>query len=58
LRSTNAAVIKRVFGGGRDIEKEEIRHFYKSDQIKNALDETKCKPYTIYKIKKIHNAIL
>lgn len=45
------AVIKRVFERGNDNEKEEIKRFYKSDQIKKALDETIRKPYTIYKNK-------
>lgn len=47
----SVAVIKRVFERGNDIEKEEIKRFYKSDQIKNALDQTIRKPYTIYKNK-------
>jgi hypothetical protein len=47
LRSTNAAVIKRVFEVVEILKRKKL-DIYKSDQIKNALDETKC-PYTIYK---------
>ncbi|UFH35098.1 helix-turn-helix transcriptional regulator [Flavobacterium acetivorans] len=45
------AVIKRVFERGNAIEIEEIKRFYKSDQIKKVLDQTVRKPYTIYKNK-------
>ncbi|MGM8362450.1 helix-turn-helix transcriptional regulator [Flavobacterium sp. ARAG 55.4] len=34
------AVIKRVFERGNAIEIEEIKRFYKSDQIKKVLDQT------------------
>lgn len=47
----SVAVIKRVHERGNDIEKEEIKRFYKSDQIKKALEQTIRKPYTIYKNK-------
>jgi hypothetical protein len=41
LRSTNAAVIKRVFEVVEILKRKKL-DIYKSDQIKNALDETKC----------------
>ncbi|RXJ51499.1 helix-turn-helix transcriptional regulator [Gelidibacter gilvus] len=43
------AVIKRVFERGNDIEKEEIKRFYKSARIKEALSNETRKPYAIYK---------
>ena len=47
----SAAVIKRVFEGGNDIEKEEIKRLYKSAKIKEALSSEIRKPYTVYKNK-------
>lgn len=43
------AVIKRVFELGNAIEKEEIKRFYKSDKIKDALSSEIRMPYTIHK---------
>lgn len=45
------AVIKRVFERGNDSEKEEIKRFYKSVKIKEALSYGTRKPYTVYKNK-------
>lgn len=45
------AVIRRVFERGNDIEKEEIKRFYKSEKIKEALSDGNRKPYTIYQNK-------
>ena len=42
------AVIKRIFERGNDIEKEEIKHFYKSAIVKDTLAKSIRKPYTIY----------
>ncbi|WP_432221768.1 helix-turn-helix transcriptional regulator [Flavobacterium sp. TMP13] len=50
-QSQAVAVIKRIFERGNDIEKEEIKRFYKSARIKAALTKTIRKPYTIYKNK-------
>ncbi|WP_026714426.1 helix-turn-helix transcriptional regulator [Flavobacterium daejeonense] len=50
-KKQNIAVIKRVFERGNDIEMEEIKRFYNSDQIKNALDQNTRKYYTVYKNK-------
>ena len=47
----SVAVIKRVFERGNDIEKEEIKNFYKSDEIKMALAYGTRKPYTIHRNK-------
>ncbi len=47
----SAAVINRVFERGNDIEKEEIKRFYSSAEIKDALAHGIRKPYTIYKNK-------
>jgi plasmid maintenance system antidote protein VapI len=47
----SVAVIRRVFERGNDIEKKEINRFYKSAQIKIALQQTISEPYTIYKNK-------
>ena len=46
-----AAVIIRVFERGNDIEKEEIKRFYKSEQIRSTLKQNTRKPYTVYKNK-------
>jgi len=43
------AVIKRVFDRGNAFEKEEIKRFYKSTKIKDALVDGILKPYTINK---------
>ena len=45
------AVIKRVFERGNAIEKEEIKRFYKSAKIKDALAHGIREPYTIYENK-------
>lgn len=45
------AVIKRVFERGNAIEKKEIKRFYKSAKIKEALSRRTRKPYTVYKNK-------
>lgn len=47
----SAAVIKRVFERGNDIEKEKIKRFYTSAKIKSALARGVRKPYIIYKNK-------
>ena len=47
----SAAVIRRVFERGNAIEKEEIKRFYKSAEIKEALAQEIREPYTIYKNK-------
>lgn len=47
----SVAVIKRVFDRGNDIEKEEIKRFYKSAIIKVALTQKSGESYTIYKNK-------
>lgn len=47
----STVVIKRVFERGNDIEMEEIKRFYNSDKIKNALDQNTRKDYTVYKNK-------
>lgn len=47
----SAAVIKRVFDRGNDLEKEEIKRFYTSEKVKDALARRVRKPYTIYKNK-------
>ena len=47
----SVAVIKRIFERGNDTEKEEIKRFYKSAEIKAALTQRIRKPYTIYKNK-------
>ena len=52
-KKQSVAVIKRVFERGNAIEKEAIKLFYTSDQIKNALDQTIRQPYTIYKNKEL-----
>lgn len=44
------AVIQRVFERGSEADKEEITHFYGTDKINQALEESKIrKPSTIYK---------
>lgn len=44
------AVIQRVFERGSEADKEEITHFYGTDKINQALEESKArKPYTIYR---------
>jgi len=50
-QNQSIAVIKRIFERGNDIEKEEIKRFYKSAKIKAALQQTIRKPYTIYRNK-------
>ena len=45
------AVILRIFERGNDIEKEEIKRFYKSELIKATLEQNTRKPYTVYKNK-------
>lgn len=47
----SVAVIKRIFERGNDIEKEEIKRFYKNAIVKSALEQSNRKPYTIYKNK-------
>lgn len=42
------AVIRRIFERGNDIEKEEIKHFYKNAIVKDTLAKSTRKPYTIY----------
>nr|WP_315176771.1 helix-turn-helix domain-containing protein [uncultured Flavobacterium sp.] len=50
-KNQSEAVIKRVFERGNEIEKEEIKRFYKSAKTKAVLAKTNQKPYTIYKNK-------
>jgi len=50
-QNQSIAVIKRVFERGNDIEKEEIKRFYRDEKIKEALSKAIRKPYTIYKNK-------
>jgi plasmid maintenance system antidote protein VapI len=50
-QNQSIAVIKRVFERGNDIEKEEIKRFYTSEKIKEALSKAIRKPYTIYRNK-------
>lgn len=50
-QNQSIAVIKRVFERGNDIEKEEIKHFYTNEKIKEALSKAIRKPYTIYRNK-------
>ncbi|WP_439953510.1 DUF6922 domain-containing protein [Gelidibacter salicanalis] len=50
-RNQSLAVINRIFERGNDIEKEEIKRFYKSSKINEALSQETLKPYTIYKNK-------
>lgn len=57
-KNQSFAVIKRVFERGNDIEKEEIKRFYKSAVISAALAQAIRKPYTIYRNKEIHNVTL
>src|SRR5690606_40826514 len=45
------AVIQRVFEGGNEIEKSEIKRFYGDVKVVKALSENKRKPYIIYKNK-------
>ena len=47
----SAAVILRIFERGNDIEKEEIKRFYKSELISSTLKQNTRKPYTVYKNK-------
>lgn len=47
----SAAVILRIFERGNDIEKEEIKRFYKSELIRSTLKQNTRKPYTVYKNK-------
>src|SRR5690606_16512460 len=47
----SVAVIRRVCERGNAIEKEEIKRFYKSAEIKEALAKEIREPYTIYKNK-------
>ncbi|MFV8357812.1 helix-turn-helix transcriptional regulator [Flavobacterium sp. XS1P32] len=47
----SAAVILRIFERGNDIEKEEIKRFYKSELIRFTLEQNTRKPYTVYKNK-------
>ena len=47
----SAAVILRIFERGNDIEKEEIKRFYKSELIRSILKQNTRKPYTVYKNK-------
>lgn len=44
----SVAIIKRIFERGNDIEKEEIKRFYKNTIVKAALEQSNRKPYTIY----------
>jgi len=50
-QNQSIAVIKRVFERGNEIEKEEIKRFYTNEKIKEALEQSIRKPYTIYKNK-------
>jgi len=50
-QNQSIAVIKRVFERGNDIEKKEIKRFYTNEKIKEALEQSIRKPYTIYKNK-------
>lgn len=50
-QNQSIAIIKRVFERGNASEKEEIKRFYNSEKIKEALSEGIRKPYTVYKNK-------
>jgi plasmid maintenance system antidote protein VapI len=50
-KKQSVAVIKRILERGNDIEKEEIKRFYKSNKIKVVVTKRIRKPYTIYKNK-------
>jgi antitoxin HigA-1 len=47
----SAAVIIRVFERGNDIEKEEIKRFYKNELVKTTLEQNTRTPYTVHKNK-------
>ena len=50
-QNQSVAVIKRIFERGNDIEKEEIKRFYKNKLVKTTLEQNTRKPYTVNKNK-------
>ena len=50
-KNQSIAVIKRVFERGNEIEKKEIKRFYKSSKIEESLSCRNQKPYTVFKNK-------